>query len=187
MAGSYGDGPRASTLDGMTLPLFVLERPAPSTFTIDVYGTPAPKGSKRAILIGGEPRLIEGGSDVGQRKTKLWAHCIESTVRPFVTECIEEPVEVTLDFTFERVASEPYRNRHAVKPDIDKLARGVLDSLTNVGFWKDDALVSDLHCSARYAMHNEEPGCTITVVCRGGDEVEESAHRRAMYGRPQKR
>ena len=45
------------------------------------------------------------------------------------------------------------------RPDIDKLARAVLDALT-MRVWRDDGQVIELHASKRYAYTS---GATVTV------------------------
>ena len=50
---------------------------------------------------------------------------------------------------------------HVYKPDIDNLAKPVLDVLTNVGAWKDDAQVTTIKVTRRWAEHMS--GCTVRI------------------------
>lgn len=53
-------------------------------------------------------------------------------------------------------------NRHAGKPDLDNLAKAVMDVLTRLGAWTDDALVSRLTVSRAWAVG--VPGCSISIT-----------------------
>lgn len=50
---------------------------------------------------------------------------------------------------------------HAQKPDVDNLAKAVLDALTDAGAWADDKLVVDLRVSKQWSVG--EGGCEITI------------------------
>jgi crossover junction endodeoxyribonuclease RusA len=79
------------------------------------------------------------------------------------------PVYVRLEFVLPRPVSTPKRRTPpAVKrPDVDKLARAVLDALTSAGALADDSQVVDLHPIKRLAELDETPGCRITVAAYG--------------------
>ena len=46
------------------------------------------------------------------------------------------------------------------KPDVDNLAKAVMDAMNNTGIWEDDSQVAVLEVSKTYS---EEPGCKIIV------------------------
>lgn len=46
------------------------------------------------------------------------------------------------------------------KPDLDNLAKAVMDAINNVGLWEDDSQVSILEVSKIYS---DEPRCLITI------------------------
>ena len=53
------------------------------------------------------------------------------------------------------------------KPDVDNLAKAVLDAINNVGLWEDDSQIAELEVSKVY---EEEPGCLITIMeLKNGD------------------
>lgn len=61
---------------------------------------------------------------------------------------IEEPVALGVVFCFPYRASEKKSITrraltvpHTVRPDLDNLEKGLLDTLTRLGFWRDDNLV----------------------------------------------
>jgi Holliday junction resolvase RusA-like endonuclease len=59
------------------------------------------------------------------------------------------PVELVVDFYFDRPKSQKKAIYKTTKPDVDKLARLVADSLTGVVF-KDDAQVVQMICRKDY-------------------------------------
>ena len=81
---------------------------------------------------------------------------------------IEGPVEVTIDFHFRRPKSHSTKRGlrpdapifHTSKPDADNLAKAVLDALSTIGAWGDDAQVSDLTIGKRYS---DAPGAHVVV------------------------
>lgn len=49
---------------------------------------------------------------------------------------------------------------HTAKPDADNAAKAVLDALTALSVWRDDAQVACLTIDKRYG---DKPGCQITI------------------------
>lgn len=58
---------------------------------------------------------------------------------------------------------------HASRPDADNLAKAVMDALTDLGMWVDDAQVTNLIIHKHYG---ELPGCRITIAPQGDTENE---------------
>lgn len=115
-------------------------------------GTPIPKGSMRHI---GNGRMID------QTKVKPWMNSVRSAAllsakEQGITEMIDVPVSVFIEFYFPRPAAAKnrlYPHKRSVG-DIDKLSRAVLDALqptrTEIGILTDDSLVVDLSAHKRY-------------------------------------
>lgn len=114
------------------------EHPEPLIFFIE--GTPIPQGSKTAIRHGTRARLIEAN-----KKLKPWRNTLQTALTAQAAgRRIEGPFTIRLSFLFTPPQRPRYRNAngegiHAVKPDVDKLTRAVLDSLTNADIIDDDA------------------------------------------------
>jgi crossover junction endodeoxyribonuclease RusA len=122
-----------------------------------VYCTPAPQGSKNGFVVKGKngPRAVVVENS---KKTKPYRQAITQTImQEFSANAITSPwadkhvpVWVTLNFYLSKPPSAPKRRfSPSVKPDVDKLVRATLDSLTGVIF-KDDAQVVELSASKNY-------------------------------------
>jgi crossover junction endodeoxyribonuclease RusA len=145
---------------------------------IRVNGTPAPQGSKRHV---GNGRMVEMSQAVGP-----WREAVRAEVQSLTRNSkqvaaeagfpdITAAVAVDLTFLLRRPKSH-YRtgknadllrdsapSRPAGRPDIDKLARAVLDGLTMGGAFADDAQVVDLHVGKFWCLPGEAPGVVIEI------------------------
>jgi crossover junction endodeoxyribonuclease RusA len=128
---------------------------------IVVRGIPAPQGSKRHV---GGGRMVESSRAVGP-----WREAVRAETQRAMKaarECpITGPVSVIIRFYLPRPKSTPKRIVWPAKrPDLDKLARAVLDGLTAGGAWDDDAQVVELVTSKMFAgLDTQPPGCLITI------------------------
>ena len=136
-----------------------------------VVGTPKPQGSKRAFMQPNakRPTLIESAGEA----LKDWRASVRYTAARQGKQ-ITGPVKVQLRFVIQRPKGHYGTGRnaqalkpsapdmHDKKPDIDKLARAVLDGLSNVVF-EDDSKVVWLEAWKTYAEPNEHTGCEIYV------------------------
>lgn len=127
-----------------------------------VPGKAAPQGSKRHV---GGGRMIESSASLAD-----WRDSITWKLRALPRAerkhwPIDGAVSVQLDFTMPRPVRTPKRRTPAAikKPDVDKLARAVLDAVGMAGTWGDDAQVIGLHCTKRLAMVDELPGVHIMI------------------------
>lgn len=133
---------------------------------IEVFGQPAPQGSKSAFVRGGRAIVTEGGSKVGRESHAAWRQAVATAARDWQQEhrvaVFDEPLLVRIEFRLVRPKSVPKaRVRPTVKPDLDKLTRSVLDALTGVVI-VDDSRVVELHVSKHYAV-DEPPGAVIQL------------------------
>ena len=140
-----------------------------SEITFDVHGAPAPQGSK---WVGKHGNVMESSRALGPWRQAVRAEA-QSRIAP--GRMFAGAVTVSLTFRMKRPASHyrTGRNAHllrdgaprfpAGKPDIDKLARAVLDGLTTGGAFKDDSQVVALTVVKRYADRGEPTGCRIFI------------------------
>ncbi len=128
-----------------------------------VVGKPEPKGSKTAFPI----KRKDGGVGVATKEAnpnaKGWMDLVGSAAQNHVPETglIDGPVKLTLKFTLLRPKSisEKKRPFPIVKPDIDKIERGVMDGLKGK-IYTDDSRVVQKVSSKTYG---DVPGVEIVV------------------------
>jgi len=145
---------------------------------IEVLGVPAPKGSGRAMLIGGRARFIASGSSVNARRIKSWATCVRESALAVIGNVeappfVGVPLRVTIVFRVARPAGHWGKGKNAgkltpsapiyptTKPDVDKLARSTFDALTAI-VWDDDSRIVAARVGKAYAAPGRE-GATITI------------------------
>jgi crossover junction endodeoxyribonuclease RusA len=143
------------------------------TFTLSVTGEPIPQGSKS--------RSRTGHMYEANKRTAPWRKLVRARAEEKVAELGHEPYDgplrVHIVFRMPRPKSHFGTGRNSAllrerapwhprsKPDIDKLARAILDALTTAGVWTDDCRVVELHLRKRYAGGGPEggPGVLIDV------------------------
>lgn len=129
-----------------------------------VNGLPAPQGSKNVGKHGG---IFESSKALGP-----WRDAVRAETQRIIDKEFPGAVRVSLVFRMKRPKGHYRTGRNsallrdnapaypASKPDVDKLARAVLDGLTEGGAWKDDGQVVYLTAVKKYAFPT---GCLITV------------------------
>jgi crossover junction endodeoxyribonuclease RusA len=136
---------------------------------IEVSGKPAPQGSKRHV---GGGRMIEMSKAVGP-----WREAVRAETQRVMHGhgILGGAVRCTVIFRMPRPAGHYGTGRNATrirpgaphwpagKPDLDKLARAVLDGLTSGGAWKDDSQVIIMNVRKIYAVADLPPGCRIEL------------------------
>lgn len=128
-------------------------------------GVPKPQGSKKAIThrSTGRPILIEsnpsGHAEWRRIVARVAAHAMGA--RPL----LEGPVTVHMTFALPRPKSHPKARRTwpTARPDVDKLARAVGDSLTGT-VWVDDAQIVSLVLRKCWATVDVDYGPGVHVV-----------------------
>lgn len=129
-----------------------------------VYGlSPAPQGSKRHV---GGGRMVESSA-----KVKPWREAVRQEAIATGLAISAEPIYLHLLFRFRRPKGhwnakgelKPSAPQTPItRPDIDKLCRSTLDSLTGVLF-HDDSQVAFLVASKEYCLPGELEGCQIEI------------------------
>jgi crossover junction endodeoxyribonuclease RusA len=123
-----------------------------------VPGKAAPQGSKRHV---GGGRMIESSRELGPWRERV---ALAASAAMAGQPMFLGAVAVELAFVLPRPVSTPKRSTPpAVKrPDVDKLARAVLDALTDVVI-ADDSQVVVLSASKRLADVGEAPITHIRI------------------------
>lgn len=124
--------------------------------SFDVLGVPAPQGSKRAFVVGNRAVVTEDS-----KRSAPWRDSVAAAGVAAMggLPALDGPLQVTIQFRMPRPRSVK-RLYPSVKPDIDKLARAVLDGLTAAAVIVDDSRVISLTAEKLYA---EVPGASIRV------------------------
>lgn len=145
-------------------------------FTLEILGTPAPKGSMRAMNVRGRAMLVPGGSSENQKALRAWAKAVSTQARTQLGDPGDPlyrgvAVEVHMVFRLARpkshygakglLPSAPPDHWHIVKPDGDKLARATLDALTGI-VYDDDARIPVQHTDKQWC-HAGREGVVITM------------------------
>lgn len=122
-----------------------------------VPGTPIPQGSKNVSRWGNV-------YDANHKELKFWRERIATYALAATDKTFTGPVAVDVEFLLQRPKTVK-RALPAVKPDLDKVIRGVFDGLHCSGtkLLQDDSLICSTTSSKRYCVPPEEPGAFITV------------------------
>lgn len=133
-------------------------------------GTPAPQGSKRIVPTGAGARLIEANDP----KKKAWRSEVGDAItawkeaRPEVAAACPLDGSLILDviFYFHRPASISAKKRPwpSVKPDVDKLARSIMDVAKINGLIADDCRVVKLVASKVYRSDGGRTGADVYIA-----------------------
>jgi Holliday junction resolvase RusA-like endonuclease len=118
--------------------------------------------------------MREASTAAGAERHKGWRAAVRAAAVQWLRDHpgfkqLTGPVELHVEFAFVRPASDPFRVRHAVTPDLSKLVRAVEDALTDSGVWRDDALVYRLNAQAHYV--DDVPGARVVIIDHSADEA----------------
>jgi len=129
-----------------------------TSFISYIPGKAAPQGSKKAFVIQGRAVLVDASEG-----NKAWRKLVTTTLAqdPGLIR-FKGAVNVNLSFTMEQAKSNK-TTLMTQKPDIDKLARSVLDAMTDSFLIEDDSRVVYLVVSKRWADETTLPGVLIHV------------------------
>jgi crossover junction endodeoxyribonuclease RusA len=119
------------------------------SLSFQVFGDPVAQGSKRAFVVKNRAVVV----DDNKAPLKSWRTAVTDVARAELNGATPElgPVRITLMF-FLRRPQRPKADVPITKPDIDKLARAVLDGMTDAGVIRDDAQVTTLTARKRYTI-----------------------------------
>ena len=130
----------------------------------DVLGEPKGQPRPRAFARAGKARVYDPGTAEGWKGSIALA--ARGSLPPAPIDC---PVRVAVSFYFPRPARLLRKKDpdglipHTAKPDSDNAAKAVLDCLTSIGMWRDDAIVSSLIVEKHYAARGQASGALIQI------------------------
>jgi Holliday junction resolvase RusA-like endonuclease len=139
--------------------------------TIQFFAQGTPKGQPRprafAMKLGNgkfSARVFDAGTSEG------WKSCVAMAAKPFLPPTpLTGPLEMSIDFYFARPArlltkkSPDGEIPHTSKPDVDNLAKAVLDALTQTGMLVDDSQVYSLVAAKFYVVRGNTSGAQIEI------------------------
>lgn len=139
---------------------------ARSSFSFTVFGTdPAPQGSKKYV----GTRRTAAGNNIpliveSSPKLPAWRKAVNDAVVQAMRDSgdlnqFDQAVKVEAVFYLTKPKTVK-RDYPITPPDLDKLARGLLDGMKPC--WKDDSLVVRLEISKKYAVG--QTGVAVTVT-----------------------
>lgn len=152
----------------------------------DVFGMPAPQGSKKFV---GTNKAGRGILVESSKKVKPWRQDVKAAAvmvretfwmaAPAGTDpCpLDGPLWVSMVFTMPKPASAPKRKRTwpDKKPDLSKLARSTEDALVEAGLIKDDSRIVEYVRLAKVFPGEDpqslrSPGVSITIYMQDDGE-----------------
>lgn len=149
---------------------------------LEVLGAPAPKGSARAMLIGGRARLIASSSGRNETAQSRWSKAVRDAALDQPDSYAGTPLSVRIEFRVARPRGHYGTGRNATtlkpsapvapstKPDLDKLVRCTLDAIVTTtrrgrvhhGIIDDDSRIVEIAVRKVYA-DDACPGATIEI------------------------
>lgn len=141
--------------------------------TIDIFGTPKAQPRARAFTRRTGNQVVARVYD--DASAEGWKSCIAQALAGHIpAAATTEAVATEMIFYFARPASHygTGRNaarlrpsaprRHTSKPDRDNLEKAVLDVLTSLEMWRDDAQSDEGRVVKRWA-DERKPGMTLSI------------------------
>jgi Holliday junction resolvase RusA-like endonuclease len=126
-----------------------------TSFVCWIPGKPTPQGSKKSFVINGRAILVDASGG-----NKAWRKLVTETIRAHKDYIIlPGAINVSLAFFMEKAKSNK-KEFMTQAPDVDKLARSVLDGITDSEIIEDDSRVIYLTASKKWA----EPGQSGVLI-----------------------
>ncbi len=130
----------------------------------NVPGNPVPKPRPKFFSRGKFVRVYTPAH--GKKYEALVADCCRKAMAGDGSVELAGPLTMIVAFYFERPKSKKRGTPHTVKPDIDNLAKSILDGINGIAY-RDDAQVVDLQLTKGYT---ENPADARAFVWIGPKE-----------------
>lgn len=133
---------------------------------IKAYARGVPKAQPR-------PRARRAGKHVhvyNPSSANEWKKTVKLAFSKYKGICLEDPIKITIRYYLKRPKSLMRKKDpaniifHTRKPDIDNLNKAVMDSLTNIGIWKDDSQVCIIQASKHFSDKEEKLLGAIIII-----------------------
>lgn len=150
--------------------------------TLRIYGVPMPQGSKTAFVRGGRAVLVDGRNTAARSAHAAWRQAVATATRDHLTDNpatspFDEACSLAVTFLLPKPRSAPKKRRFPdTRPDLDKLARALLDGIADGGLLASDARVVDIHAAKRWANDPDgvsmAPGALVTIRPADDEDVD---------------
>lgn len=133
--------------------------------TVRVHGEPKGQPRPRAFAMKGKARMYDPGTAEGWKASVAHAITTARGDQPPMdgAVCLRATFIMPRPKYLLKRSSPPGRLPHTSKPDADNLLKAVMDAMTQIGVWRDDAQVSETLVLKRYAAISEVPGAEIVI------------------------
>lgn len=131
----------------------------------EIQGAPVPKGRPRVVRAGQGVRTYTPAATAAFEKSAAWQIKAQLPSTGGLTLPLDGRIAVGMTFRLTRPKTVT-RTHPTVKPDVDNLAKAVLDALEAAGVIVNDSRVTDLYLAKRYADGDQDEGVTVTVTAR---------------------
>lgn len=134
-----------------------------------VAGEPKAQPRAKAARIGGFIRIYTPNT------AKVWKEAVAAAARKALGKRwakLEGPLSLNLAFSMPRPQAHYLKaglrpdapTHHTKKPDVDNLAKAVMDALTDCGVWVDDDQIASLSVTKFYVSRDPNvAGCLVTI------------------------
>lgn len=140
------------------------------TYQFIAHGDPKGQPRARAVAVAGRARMYDPGS------ADAWKSCVKLAADKagMSGKMLDCPLHVALFLGFSYPASaykggktsnplKPNAPKYKTgKPDADNAAKAIMDALTDIGVWRDDAIIVHLEVTKVYTT--TQPGCRVTIT-----------------------
>lgn len=148
-------------------PYHAAKSPAGIVFEAFAPGIPKGQPRPRAFARGGKVAVYDPGTAEG------WKSAVAIACQELAQRQLTGALSVILEFYLPRPKGHLRKDGslkplaplwHISKPDLDNLAKAVLDALTAIGAWQDDRQVAQLALTRYWANAGEPSGCLIHIT-----------------------
>ena len=132
-----------------------------------IPGPPVPKGRPRFAVIKGRARTYTDSKTAHYEHRTAWLISNATRARELAPAGV--PVRVDILAIFPRPKRLMRKKdpaglmAHPVRPDLDNVAKTILDSVTAAGVWADDGQVTCIRAEAAYCEKDQEPRVEMSI------------------------
>ena len=132
-----------------------------------IIGIPKPQPRTKARAWGGRAMMYN------PKTADAWKATIAASLQQYRGLALEGRIWVSMEFRLQRPKSHYGTGKnsqklnkrapecHTQKPDVDNLAKAVMDAITNINLWNDDCQVNNLCVTKEWV--NENPGMNLMI------------------------